>query len=467
MEKSIRISFVFLFFFTFFKILSIYFSKIGLSGDEAQYWIWSQNLQSGYFSKPPLLPFIIYFFTNLFGDTAAAIKITSVSIYIATSVNIYLIANNLFNRRIAYYCAIAFYLLPGVSFSSFLVSTDVPLLFFWSLSIYLLLKQISKPSYLLSIIFGIVLAMGFLSKYAMIYFFICTLIYVFFDQRARDYFKNNIFKNLIGLFFFFITILPNIFWNTNNNWLTLRHTADNASLGNVSLSFINFFEFFIAQIFIIGPVLAITGFYYGKKILTKNTSNVFLICYSAPILLIVGAESLMVRAHGNWAAVSYVCLSILIVANIFKSNDRSVVINNFINLFFGLTFFLLILFGNNLKIFDRLGGYENFSKTINVYANDEKINNIVIEERMLFSLVKYNLREYDLDFYCPKSPTEDIGHHFQIDNPLLKNFNNNFLYIGDINRISYLENPSRVFLLNEYSINSKARDVKIHKVIFD
>jgi len=43
-------------------------SPLGLHGDEAQYWAWSQNLDWGYFSKPPLIAWVIALPTSLFGN---------------------------------------------------------------------------------------------------------------------------------------------------------------------------------------------------------------------------------------------------------------------------------------------------------------------------------------------------------------------------------------------------------------
>ena len=35
-----------------FKITAVYFTEFSLYGDEAQYWLWSQTLDLGYYSKP-------------------------------------------------------------------------------------------------------------------------------------------------------------------------------------------------------------------------------------------------------------------------------------------------------------------------------------------------------------------------------------------------------------------------------
>ncbi|GIR53739.1 MAG: hypothetical protein CM15mP62_12100 [Rhodospirillaceae bacterium] len=37
------------------RIILLLISELNLHGDEAQYWSWSQDLDWGYFTKPPLL----------------------------------------------------------------------------------------------------------------------------------------------------------------------------------------------------------------------------------------------------------------------------------------------------------------------------------------------------------------------------------------------------------------------------
>ena len=41
------------------RIAAIYAAKIDLVLDEAQYWTWSRELSFGYFSKPPMIAWVI------------------------------------------------------------------------------------------------------------------------------------------------------------------------------------------------------------------------------------------------------------------------------------------------------------------------------------------------------------------------------------------------------------------------
>ena len=69
------------FFLIVFKIVAIYFTKFSLYGDEAQYWLWSQTLDLGYYSKPPLLAWFLGGYSILFGDSFVSLKIFPIVIY--------------------------------------------------------------------------------------------------------------------------------------------------------------------------------------------------------------------------------------------------------------------------------------------------------------------------------------------------------------------------------------------------
>ena len=113
------------------KLIAIYLTNFDLFGDEAQYWIWSQSLDFGYYSKPPFVAWIISFFTFFLGNSFVIIKIIPIIFYIISGYVVYLLSLELFNNKIqAVLTAASFYLMPAVSFSSFLLSTDVFLIFF-------------------------------------------------------------------------------------------------------------------------------------------------------------------------------------------------------------------------------------------------------------------------------------------------------------------------------------------------
>ena len=466
-DKNINFLLAFCFLFLVLKIFALYKTELGLYGDEAQYWAWSKNLSWGYFSKPPLIAFLIRLFTEIFGDGFFAIKLFPVIFYIFTSITVYFVAKILFNKKVAAVSGITFFLLPGVSLSSFLISTDVPLLLFWSLALYFSYRLIKSPNIIFALILGISIGIGFLAKYAMVYYFICTAFYAFIDRSFFIHLLNN--KKVYSFVFlvFLIIVFPNLYWNIKNSWLTFGHTFDNASLKSFGFEPKEFLNFIFTQLLIVGPVFSLFFLRFFKEFFKLSASFAFLISYSFPVLFIVSAESILVRAHGNWAAVSFVSLTILFVAVASSKNNKILHLNNIVNLLVGIVFFCLIMAESNIKIFDQLKGYENFSKIIVRYSNEEKIKNIVIEDRMLYSLMAYHLRNSDFNFYTPKNPLSSIGHHFQINKGLSKNNKEKFIYLGDPDSLNYILKPNKINILESADINQKINNIKIYKYVFD
>ena len=74
---STTVMLFFLIFITFLKIFALYISPLELSVDEAQYWDWSNNIEFGYFSKPPLIAWLISITTSMFGNDEWSVRIFS------------------------------------------------------------------------------------------------------------------------------------------------------------------------------------------------------------------------------------------------------------------------------------------------------------------------------------------------------------------------------------------------------
>ena len=72
---------------------------IDLSGDEAQYWDWSRNLDLSYYSKGPLVAYIIRASCEMFGNTMPAVRYPALFFSVATSLVTYLLTKKLFDSE--------------------------------------------------------------------------------------------------------------------------------------------------------------------------------------------------------------------------------------------------------------------------------------------------------------------------------------------------------------------------------
>ncbi len=447
------------------KLVAVYYTKFNLFGDEAQYWIWSQTLDVGYYSKPPFLAWVIKLFTTFLGNGFVSLKLIPFVIYFLSTYVVYLLTLELYKKNdLAIITAISFYLLPAVTLSSFLLSTDVILILLWSICLICLLKIRKDPNLVNFFILGVLLGLSFLTKYAAIYFLLSLVFLLIIDKQTREVFISNFFGCICFVSSALIVFFPNIIWNINNNWVTLEHTSDNIGINRLNFHFYGSLEFIFSQLMMVGPILSVFFLIYIKKI-KLNFQTKFLLCFSLPIFFVVLLESFLVRANANWAAVAIVSIFVLMINLAYNCSRKIIVASNFANFVFCIIFFLLVATSYPVSVFDRISGIGLFAtKLISKHLKD--YDYIVVEDRLFYSSLSYELRNFDVTLLTPYNPKEKVKSHFQISNPLLPEFKNNFIYIGNPDALSYLKQKNKIKKVSESKVKFKKNIIKIYEVFY-
>lgn len=189
----------------------LYSAPYDLYADEAQYWYWSLTPDWGYFSKPPIVAWLITATTSVCGHGEACVKLASPILHFFTSLVMYGIGYHLFSKRVGFWSAITYATLPGVTLSSYIISTDPPLLFFWSLSFYFLVRALKDWHIKWWILMGITVGFGLLSKYNMIIFFGSLGLYFLLNKENRIYLFS--FKFWLSILIAAGVYYPNFLWN--------------------------------------------------------------------------------------------------------------------------------------------------------------------------------------------------------------------------------------------------------------
>jgi len=445
------------------KIGALNFTTFNLFGDEAQYWLWSKDIDFGYFSKPPFLSWIIRVYTEILGSSFVSLKLLPSFIYLLVAWSIYnLLINSGLNKKDSFAGCLIFLFIPAVSFSSFIISTDLFLLLFWTLALNELIKINSEQGIKNFILLGIFLGLGFLSKYAAIYFVICLFVLILFDKRFRKIFLDNLLGFSLTFLSVFLIITPNIVWNFNNDWVTLQHTSDNANFANIEIDLIRGLEFLLIQVLMLGPFIVLGGLFGFYK--WNYIQKIYLI-FSIPIILIVLVEAIIVRANANWAAPALISLFVFLYI---RTNISFFKIANFI-FNFTVCFVLFVMIGTSYpsKIFDRISGINNYALKIYNNSSDGVVKNIVVSDRLLFSSLNFELRDKDINFYMPYKEGDEITNHFKIVSPLNKNINEKFTLIGNPSDINYLENEYKILKINSPDQKFTKRKLDVYEVVFE
>ena len=448
-------------FLIIFKVAAIYFTNFSLYGDEAQYWLWSQKPDLGYYSKPPLLAWFLSGYLGLFGDSFLSIKTFPIAIYLFISYAIYNLCLNLsFNKKNAQFCAVSFLVIPAASLSSFLVSTDLLLLLFWTTGMVLLLKTIKNNSNLNFLLLGLIIGLGFLAKYAAIYFLLCLLMLLVLERKSLHSFIKNPVGVLVFLISFVTVLSPNILWNFNNGWITLSHTSDNANLQNLNLSIYEPIKFLGSQILMVGPFLFIFFIFFLKNF-RLDYENKFLLIFSLPIILIVLVESFLVRANANWAAPALISIFIFLFRLVNKSSLLK--INFIFNYLIAFLLFFSILNTSDNKVFDRITGVGKFSNNLSDIIKEK---DIVVSDRIIFSNIAYQFRNKENLVLMPYETGASITNHFQMSSALNVDRKNDFFLLGDLSNISYLTNKKKSKLIEEFDVPFSSEPLKLYEIYF-
>jgi 4-amino-4-deoxy-L-arabinose transferase-like glycosyltransferase len=301
---------------TLIRAVTLFLTPLNLGPDEAQYWSWSLYPSFGYFSKPPLIAWLIGSTTSICGMEEHCIRLSSPFIHAGTGFAVFYAARKLYDERVGFWSAVTYLSIPGTSFSSLLITTDVPLLFFWALALWSVVEMQTSKSPRWSVLLGVSLGLGLLSKYAMLYFLLGLAIAFLPSREGRAFLAGR--QMLTSLTVAVAVFSPNLIWNITNGLATVRHTASNASWNPDRLfNFSHIFEFLGAQAGIIGPIAAgifVIGLIRNGRSAGISAADRLMLALSAPVIIVVTLQAFISRANANWAAPAFVTLCILVCA---------------------------------------------------------------------------------------------------------------------------------------------------------
>ncbi|MEI6531410.1 MAG: glycosyltransferase family 39 protein [Chlamydiota bacterium] len=267
------------------SLLAIY-----LVPDEAQYFLWSQDLGLSYYSKPPGIAYQIALSTFLAGDSEAGIRFLSVVISALIGFVLYRIARNLrFNKQISLYAPLVFCFSPIGILGSFAATTDGGMLLFALLAFNALIKGPQWP------LFGLFIMLSALFKWTGYLMWLPALLGIILYPEWRK--KSVGIAILISL----LAFIPPLVWNAERGWPSFLHVFH--QIAPVKKAPPNPLAFFGSQALLLFPV----PFYYFVKALLRSLKRpkphaIAFPAYTAGIILaIFGGLSFFEKVQANWA----------------------------------------------------------------------------------------------------------------------------------------------------------------------
>lgn len=205
---------------------------LDLAPDEAHYWDWSRNLDWSYYSKGPLVAYLIHMGTRLAGPwvepfTAGdmlAVRLPAVMCGSLLLVSLYILTVQAFRSdRLA--CAVVALALtmPLVAAGSSLMTIDAPYTCCWGWALVLGFQACLRRSPWAWPAAGLLVGLGILAKYTMVLWIPSLGLFLLTNPEQRRLLLRPGFWVMVTIAL--LSCLPILLWNAQHDWVTFRHVS--------------------------------------------------------------------------------------------------------------------------------------------------------------------------------------------------------------------------------------------------
>lgn len=229
-----------------------------LAPDEAHYWHWSQHLDWSYYSKGPLVAWVIRASCELFaglsvrlvGTEVLAVRLPAVIFHALLLIAIYQLSRETFRRPwLALGTVAAAITIPAVNALAVIMTIDSPFLCCWAWACLFGQRAILQPERQgLWIAAGLVTALGILAKYTMLLFPASVGLFLLMTPALRRQLLEPGFWWLCGTAA--LGGIPIVIWNAQHDWVSFRHVSVQAGVTATSTTPVRYF---------LGPVGYLAG----------------------------------------------------------------------------------------------------------------------------------------------------------------------------------------------------------------
>jgi len=235
----------------------VYVGRFDLAGDEAQYWDWSRRLALGYYSKPPLIAYLIAVLTSAGGHKEWAIRSGAILLSSGTLALVYALTlrvarANAKAERTALLAACVTLAMPASWAGSVLMTIDPPTVFLWALAMYLFHRAVNgEPAYWWWT--GLALGVGLLAKYTGALLVVSFALYLILVDR-RHWRSVGPYAALVLML---ACLSGVVYWNAANDWVSIRHPfhAGVEEGASVAARLAHVLEYAGGQMGVVSPIL--------------------------------------------------------------------------------------------------------------------------------------------------------------------------------------------------------------------
>ena len=291
-------------------LVRLWFSAtLGLAQDEAHYWQWSRHLDLSYFDQGPGIALCIRLGTSLFGDTPMGVRFVNLLLNAGTGWLSYKTACRWSSPSVGMWTLALLSVAPLLAAGGILATYDSVQVFFWAASLFALTITVQTGKTAGWYAVGLLVGLGCLCKVTMLLFAPCVLLFLIISPPYRRWLAT-----LHPYLAFAIALLlfsPVILWNTQHDWINLRHAQALTNRSRNAPPFRWFGEFLGGQMVALGPFLflgelfVLARFTRSQKTIGDDTRH-FFAAFGAPILALCLLMSLRSKLEINWPVPTHI-----------------------------------------------------------------------------------------------------------------------------------------------------------------
>ena len=280
---------------------------------EAYYWTYAQHPALSYFDHPPMVAWLIWIGTAVFGDGAVGIRFGTWLCGVGTA---WLCMRQLaawgFDHRAQCLGGALTVAMPILAITHILANPDAPLVFFWTLAIFCLWRARSG-SLRWWLLAGAAAGVALLSKYSAVFLAIGGAITMLVDPAMRRQLRRpGVYLALVtaGLVF-----LPVIVWNVSNDFESFRYqTEERFAKSEFGAHWL--IQVVTGQFLVFHPLLAVLlpfSLAWFARRWRLDARAMWILAYGAPMPAYLLVSSVWIQVKINWLAPAFVPLALGLV----------------------------------------------------------------------------------------------------------------------------------------------------------
>jgi dolichol-phosphate mannosyltransferase len=199
-----------------FLLRLFYIGQLELLPEDSYYWNYSQHLDLGYLDHPPMVAWLIWLGTQVFGSAEFGVRIGALCCAAVATVFSYRLTRNLFGEASALVAIVLMQIMPFFFLAGMLMTPDAPLTAAWAATLYFLERALIAGQSRAWLFAGVAIGLGLISKYTIGMLVPAAFLFVILDAPSRRWLLR--WEPYVALVLAFVIFSPVILWNAQHDW---------------------------------------------------------------------------------------------------------------------------------------------------------------------------------------------------------------------------------------------------------